>query len=178
MPAGIGIGLAAGQQMVIEMHYLNASPQPLTAHVTLEGETYRADEEFTPASAFITYAQSIEIAPHGVGSFDGSCAVPEGAKFFTMSTHAHRRATLTRVTDDGEMLFESDDWESPGGRTWDAEPFYEFGRSLDYHCEYQNDLGQTVRTGPSADTDEMCMAVGYFFPATEPVFCVDSYVIP
>ena len=37
---------------------------------------------------------------------------------------------------------------------------------------------ETVQTGDSAETDEMCMAVGYFFPATGPIFCLNSFVVP
>ena len=33
-------------------------------------------------------------------------------------------------------------------------------------------------SGSSALTDEMCMAVGYFFPADKAVFCINSNVLP
>jgi hypothetical protein len=35
-----------------------------------------------------------------------------------------------------------------------------------------------VTEGQSAATDEMCMAVGYFFPATAPKFCINSFAVP
>jgi hypothetical protein len=178
MPAGIGLSLGAQQKVVIEMHYLNPTPDPITAHVELHGEYYDAGEEFEPAATFVTYDQSISIPAESSGMAGDACAVPAGSKFFTLSTHAHKRATLTRVSDQGEMVFESTDWEHPGGRVWTEEPFYEFTGSLEYHCEYDNPAAVTVVDGPSAETNEMCMAVGYFFPATEPVFCIDGTTLP
>ncbi len=40
-----------------------------------------------------------------------------------------------------------------------------------------NPTSAAVKTGESAVTDEMCMAVGYFFPAERAVACLDSTVI-
>jgi hypothetical protein len=178
MPEGVGIALGAEQKIVIEMHYLNATTDPITAHVELTGDVYAADEDFTPAAAFITYNTEIEIPSHGSGSAGGACAVPDGSKFFALSTHAHKRAVHTQVSDDGEVVFESDNWEHPGAEYWGGEPFYEFGDKLTYECDYENDLDVDVVDGPSAVTDEMCMAVGYFFPADGPLVCFNDTVIP
>jgi hypothetical protein len=44
---------------------------------------------------------------------------------------------------------------------------------LTWTCTYDNtgsNKGMTVVAGPSALTNEMCMATGYFFPATGPKF--------
>jgi hypothetical protein len=180
MPEGVGIKLGANQKIVIEMHYLNATTAPLDAHVELTGEYFAEGEEFTPAAAYITYDSTISI-PAGVGqegTGGGSCALPDDAQFFALSTHAHRRAVLTRVTDGEDMVFESDNWDHPGVVQWDTGEFYAFGGNLDYHCDFVNDRGQTTTDGPSAETDEMCMAVGYFFPAEKAKFCIDSTVLP
>ena len=32
----------------------------------------------------------------------------------------------------------------------------------------------TIHSGPSAATNEMCMGVGWFFPGTAPIGCLDS----
>ena len=39
------------------------------------------------------------------------------------------------------------------------------------------DRDAVVTTGASAETDEMCMAVGYFYPAQRPAFCINSLVV-
>ena len=57
-------------------------------------------------------------------------------------------------------------------------PFYTFtSGTLTYECTYTNNgdnANSTIVSGPSAQTNEMCMGVGYFFPATGPRFCLNS----
>lgn len=178
MPEGVAMKVGARQPAIVQMHYFNATPEDLQAHVVINAETYAAGEAYTPAGAFITFNTQIEVPPNGTASAQGACSVPDGAQFFTLSTHAHRRATLTEVRDGDSLVFSSDDWEHPGTTDWAAPPHYSFSEKLSYRCEYQNDLAQTVTTGDSADTDEMCMAIGYFFPSEKPVFCINSLTVP
>jgi hypothetical protein len=174
MPAGVGMTVNAQQKLFVQMHYLNVTPNPISAHVVINAETYAEGEQYEPASPYITFNTEINLGPMEAGSVEGTCDVPAGKKFFTLSTHAHRRATRTYVMDGDTMLFDSDNWEHPGATDWRQAPYYEFNGALTYHCDYQNDLDQPVTTGDSADTDEMCMAVGYMFPATSPTYCLNS----
>lgn len=173
MPEGVGMRVRARQHLFVQMHYFNPTAAPIDAHVSIKAETYEPGETYVPASAFITFNTQIDLPPHGTGSAEGTCRLPKDAKFFTLSTHAHRRAVRTWVNDGPTKIFESEDWEHPGATDWRAAP-YTFSGHLTYHCDYQNDLDQQVTTGDSADTDEMCMAVGYFYPADAPVFCLNS----
>ena len=51
---------------------------------------------------------------------------------------------------------------------WQQAPFFNFpsGQGLFYSCSYQNDTATSIRVGQSAITNEMCMAVTYYFPAS------------
>lgn len=173
MPEGVGMTVNAQQNLYVQLHYINYSPnQSLTASAEIRAEHYAAGEEYIPAAAFITFHTGISIPPNGTATATGTCTnVPTG-QFFTLSTHAHRRAIHTQVNDGSTMVFESEDWEHPGATDWRASG-YTFDGPLVYSCDYQNDLDQTVNTGDSAATDEMCMAVGYFYPAPGgPEFCI------
>ncbi len=187
MPAGIGMQVNQGQKAYVQMHYFNASDAPIEASATIDAEAYAAGEAFTPAAAFVTYNTNINIPAGSTGMATGTCSVPAGTKFFTLGTHAHKRATLTRVSDGTTMVFESMNWEHPGARLWDANPFFSFASNqLTYRCEYDNRTGPTsgmpVREGDSAATDEMCMAVGYYFidgaTSARSRFCVNSLLVP
>ena len=153
MPTGVGMTVKAHQKLFVQMHYLNVTNAPITAHVTINADAYADGEEYEPAAPFITFNTQINLDPLGTGSAEGTCNVPAGVKFFTLSTHAHRRATHTWVKDGSNMVFDSTNWEHPGATDWRDAPYYEFGGSLTYHCDYQNDLDQQVTTGDSADTD-------------------------
>jgi len=178
MPKGVGMTVKARQHGYIQMHYLNPTLEPLEVAVAINGETFAPEETYIRAAAFVTYNTQIQI-PGGVGktaSAEGTCRVKPGISFFALSTHAHRRAVATTVLDADSIIFESDDWEHPGSKRWD-EPGYSFAGNLTYRCDYVNDSASPVVTGPSANTNEMCMAVGYFYPAQRPVFCINSLVV-
>lgn len=183
MPAGIGMQVDQGQQVFVQMHYFNATDAAIQASVTIDAEAYAAAESFTPAAAYVTYNTNINVPAGSTGMAQGTCAVPQGAKFFTLSTHSHRFSTLTRVTDGSDMVFESTQWEHPGQRLWASAPFFSFASNqLTYRCEYNNTSGQPVREGDSAQTDEMCMAVGYYFiegaSTLKSRICVNDFLLP
>jgi hypothetical protein len=176
----VGMLIPVGQPAVMQMHYLNSSDDMITVHVTLNGNAYDPNTQYTPAAAFVTYNTKIDI-PAGVGmtaSASGQCAVPSTQKFFTMTTHSHKQSVETMVTDGSSMILDSLDWEHATVDSWNA-PFYTFASGkLGYQCNYVNQGNAEIKAGPSAQTNEMCMAVGYNFPATKATFCVNSLVVP
>lgn len=183
MPPDIGMTVEAGQPAFLQMHYLNATDKPRQVRVSLNAETYSADQSYTPAAAYITYNSNISVPPGtpanpGTASAGGLCTVSSSAKFFSMSTHVHKQGTRTLVLDGGQTVFESTDWEHPGARLFEA-PYYSFASGgINYRCEYKNPTSRVVTDGDSAELDEMCMAVGYFFPAEKSIYCLNSTVAP
>jgi hypothetical protein len=184
MPSDDGTGtplamvVPANQPAFIQIHYQNPSELPLTSTVKVDAYALPADTAFTPTAAFITYNASIDIPPNAVNDVESrTCMTPAGAKFWFMSTHAHKQAMMMRVKDGANVVFESGDWEHPGQRDF-AAPYMSFASGkLTYECTYTN-LGDNatkrIISGPSAATDEMCMSYGYYFPAQRPAFCYDD----
>jgi len=178
LPDGVGMSVGADQKVVMQMHYLNATDQALDAHVTINGHTYEAGAPYEEIHAYVTYDDQIEIGPAQEGSAGGSCAVPEDARFIVMSTHSHRFTTRAQVLDGDQMLVDTDDWDHPALSSWPDAPFYQFTGNLNYRCEYFNDSNAPVLDGDSAETDEMCMAVGYFIGGDGPIGCLNSLAVP
>ncbi|MDX2091461.1 MAG: hypothetical protein SFX73_26610 [Kofleriaceae bacterium] len=185
LPDDDGTGLPLGQLIpagtfgYLEMHYLNATDAAIQAHVEVTAEALAAGAPYTQTAAFVTYNNDISIDPGATGDLESmSCATPVNAKFWTMSTHAHKQAVLTQVKDGASVVFSSDDWEHPGSKNWMETPFYSFASGrITYECTYDNvgdNKDRTVESGSSADTNEMCMATGYYFPATKPLLCINS----
>jgi len=160
-----------------QMHYLNATDGPLTVHVKLSAYALAAGAAYTQTDAYITYNQNISIAP-GAMNFPvtATCNAPPG-KFWLMSTHAHKQAVKTEVLDGSTSLFSSTEWEHPGAKEWDASPFYTMSTGkVTWTCTYTNtgdNAANTITAGTSAQTNEMCMATGYYFPSTGPKICLN-----
>lgn len=161
----LAIDLAPGTPMFFQMHYLNASDDPLTVNVTLNAEALDAGVAYTKTAAYITYNGSISIPNGSVGHVESSaCESNANAKFWMMSTHAHKQAVKTRVLNAGTEMYMDTDWEHPAPRMFmEPSSFFTFSGDLTYECTYDNNTGRTISDGDSAVTDEMCMAVGYYF---------------
>ena len=161
-----------------QMHYVNAGDTPLTASVTLQAYALPPEQSFTRTDLFGTYNADISIPPMATNfKVSATCDVTSGAKFWSMSTHAHKQAVATEVREGTQMLFQSQDWEHPGTTEWRAPDFYEFKGQMTWECTYDNvgsNKDRTVTDGQSARTNEMCMATGYYFPAAGPRGCVKS----
>jgi len=170
-----------GTQGYFQMHYFNATDTAVTAHVTVSAyallpEIAEHVGNYTKVDLFGTYNNDISIPPHAVNlTISATCPVVD-ANFFQMSSHSHKQSVGTAIKEGtGAMVVESSDWEHPAIERWDS-PFYHFDSgNLTWECTYTN-LGdnqdRTVRSGQSAATDEMCMAIGYYFPASGPKGCV------
>jgi hypothetical protein len=173
--------IPANTAAFFQMHYLNATDAPLTVQVVLDAFALEANETYTKTSPYVTFNGNISIPPGATNDVESqTCTTPAGGKFWLTSTHAHKQAIHTAVKDAGSMVFESTDWEHPGAQTFmTPDTFFTFASGkLTYECTYANPGTNTIQTGDSAATDEMCMQVGYFFPASKPVFCYNNFIVP
>jgi len=192
LPADDGNGMPVGQLIksgqsgFIQMHYLNATDAKIHAHVELNAYAYDEGVQVTPAAPFVTFNTRIDLQPATssltptTGMVNGNCNIASDAKFYVMSTHTHKQGVHTFVMDGATTVFDSTSWEHPGAKTWDTAPFYSFtSGKLTYQCEYLNPNNYGIRTGDSAVTDEMCMAIGYYFPAVGGTghFCLNSSMV-
>lgn len=179
----VGMDVNPGQAGFIQMHYLNTGDTDITVHVTLNGEAYDAGVQATKTFAYITFSGNIDILPNAQGYTNtNTCAIPATSKVWLMSTHAHKQAVHTEVRDGAasstNVVFSSDDWEHPGAKAWMTNPFYTFASGkLTYACTYNNPTSREIKTGDSAQTDEMCMATGYYFPATKATICYNNLIV-
>jgi hypothetical protein len=179
---GMGKPLAqevpASSQGYFQMHYVNTSDAVLTANVTLKAYALPAGKEFTKTDLFATYNNDISIPP-GATNYKVSATCDVVLKnFWSLSSHSHKQSIATAVFEGTNQVFASTDWEHPGTQEWRAPSFFMFeSGKLTWECTYNNTGDNALRTvtaGQSAKTDEMCMATGYFFPASGPKGCVMS----
>lgn len=185
MPTDDGMGLPLAQLIpantpgYIQMHYLNTGDEVLTVHVALSAYALPATTMYTRTDMFATYNADISIPPNAMGyTVTATCDVFD-KKFWQMSSHSHKQSVATAVLDGSNMVFSSTDWEHPGERTWDLSAgYYQFQNpSITWSCTYDNtgtNASRTITDGQSAQTNEMCMATGYYFPANGAKGCIMS----
>ena len=189
MPANVGLAVANGTQLILNMHFIN--PTSATMYPQIKINLLFAKNVMYQAGTMVSFNSQIDVpaataAGPGTQTVNGTCTAPAGAKFFTMSTHTHKHATAawvdyihngqtTEVVHTGtEATYPADqeqgsgvDWEHPGVGLWTAPNFLTIvsGDSFTYHCSYSNTASTAVTVGETAASNEMCMAIGYYFPA-------------
>lgn len=174
MPAGVGLPFTAGTQLTLNMHFINTGTT--TVSPVLKLNVLYGKNIMYKAAAMVSFNVGINIpagttAMPGTQTVTGSCTAPTGSKFFLMSTHTHKHATAADVNyvSGGQSMniVHSTDWEHPDVGTWDTPNFLttKAGDSFTYSCAYSNTDPWTVTVGETAAKNEMCMAIGYFFPA-------------
>ncbi len=143
------------------------------------------------AGVVTSFNTSIDIPPAtaagpGKQTVSGTCQVPVGSNFFQMATHTHKHATVatidytsggqtTRLVYTGEaQTYPPDqvpgtgtDYEHPGVAMWNSPSFLTLkaGDSFNYSCSYENSGTTAVTVGETAASNEMCMMMGYYYPA-------------
>jgi hypothetical protein len=195
LPSDDGTGKPVGQIIkanspaYIQMHYLNAGETTLMAQVVVNAYAYPTGTVFTQTEPFISYNANISIPPHATNVVQAqTCAAPTGLNFWEMSTHAHKQAIDEQVSDGSNVLVDSTDWSHPAETLWNQPSFYQFTDNFTYSCTYDNTLpctdpndpcnaDDTVQSGPSAATNEMCMGVGWYFPGSQPTVCINSLTL-
>jgi Copper type II ascorbate-dependent monooxygenase, C-terminal domain len=189
MPANVGLAVANGTQLILNMHFIN--PSTTTMYPQIKLNLLYAQNVKYQAGTMVSFNSQIDVpaataAGPGTQTVNGTCTAPTGAQFFTMSTHTHKHATAawvdyihngatTEIVHTGtETTYPADqepgsgvDWEHPGVGLWTAPNFLTVssGDSFTYHCSYSNTGSTPVTVGETAASNEMCMAIGYYFPA-------------
>jgi hypothetical protein len=172
MPDGVAMVLGSRQRVVFDSHYINTTQAPLHVKITLNVNL--AHGTFQKAQSLVSFNTGIFIPANGMQTVEGDCMPGAGAKFFVMLTHTHKRgilATINRKLAGGQMgeeLVRTTDWEHAQTKTWGPPGFLTFapGEMFHYTCSYMNDRDSVVTAGTSADANEMCMAITYYYPAS------------
>jgi hypothetical protein len=188
-PANVGLSIPANTQLILNMHFINPGSTTLTPQIKVN-LLYAQNVKYQ-AGTMVSFNTSINIpaataSGPGTQTVSGTCSAPTGANFFTMSTHTHKHATAawidyvhngttTEIVHTGtETTYPTDqepgsgvDWEHPGVGLWTAPNFLtvQAGDTFTYHCAYTNTQSNAVTVGETAANNEMCMAIGYYYPA-------------
>jgi hypothetical protein len=165
-PRDVGRLFEAAHGLRVQIHYLNASSQTVRAEIAV---TIRAsDPDAVPVHAAQIFINtfSINIPPYSAGTANNRCSVPKDINVFSATSHMHQRGKLfTARADDGQLLYETNEWAEPPPWTLSPPRKIKAGGAILIHCDYQNDTDAPLYFGESAATNEMCVFVGSYYPA-------------
>lgn len=186
LPEGVAYTLAPNQMIKLEMHYLNATDEPVDATATVD--FYLADPSTIQHEANILFIGSpdIDIGPNQPFNLKQFFKVPNyvdlsQSKIFAITGHTHHFGTDMQVrtapAKDGPFTsvykpvpFE---WNEPITTTHKPEFMIPSGGGFEFECSYMNTSNQQVGFGESAN-DEMCFFWAYYYPSQGSKVCVHT----
>jgi hypothetical protein len=188
MPAGVGLPMPAGTQVVVNMHFINPGTTAIYPKLKLN-LLFAKDIQYT-AGVVTSFNTSINIPAAtatgpGKQTVSGTCTAPVGAHFFQMATHTHKHGVVATINlnsggqttplvyTGAAQTYPADqtpgtgtDYQHPGVAVWNAPNFLtvKSGDSFAYSCSYENNGSSPVTVGQTAASNEMCMMMGYYYP--------------
>jgi len=173
LPKGIAHKFQPGEVMILEAHYINSTDHDLDAHVEMITHTMNVDDVEQEAGSIFFNNVNINVPPKGTSHSEMTCTLPQDINLALLWSHMHARGTkFVAETDDMDAakalgtLYEEADWAEPRPRVYPSDPpvVLHAGSRIKFGCDFQNDTDKPFRFGQSAETGEMCILHGMYWP--------------
>jgi hypothetical protein len=173
LPAGVGVTIPANSVLMFQTHYINASKKDLPARADLGLDVAPADTIKQKAGFLLFYDPFIDLPPHAKATSGIRCDVPTDINLLNGFTHYHQRGTAMKVyldpnesTPTATPFFQTTDWEHPADYVGPTP--IKGGSVIRFQCDYDNTTSaDEIFQGPNAQTSEMCVFAGLYYPAAE-----------
>ena len=175
MPAGVAVRVPAGKQLVLNVHVLNATPQPLSGRTGIE--VVRTDPSKVQHEAEILFANNTNLSiPPGASTQTGNCTLDADSTVFALIGHMHlagKHFTTTAAPGNGPptvLLDEDYNFDQQTLVSLDPPAVLNKGDVVQTSCTYQNEGPDTLTFGESTTKNEMCISIMYRYPAVAATF--------
>jgi hypothetical protein len=171
MPAGTTRVINEGISIILQMHYLNASDKPVKTLSSVDLELAEEGEALQEVGTLIVGTLNLNLPPQKITDVKSTCTKHGKLEHvFAAFPHMHQLGTALAVTAgaDGSMpVVTVPKWDFRDQGTALINPPLGIGADLPIQtrCSFNNTTAKTVKFGLNT-SDEMCMTVLYFWPAS------------
>jgi hypothetical protein len=170
LPPGIGLETSPSQVLLFQVHYLNATASSLDVKVDVQLTLDTGNDIVQKAGIFFFYDPFIDVPAGAMAKASMRCPVPDDITLLYASSHYHARgdgygAYIDPAVDQlaTKPFYTSSSWSSPPNQQMSMP--IKGGSRLRFECDYDNSAGTAgYFQGPSAQTNEMCMFIGIYYP--------------
>lgn len=178
LPPGLNFRLPAGQALMINTHWLNATDEPVDGQAVLDVKFAPASDSRVIADLFANNGDSFTVPANGTATHDVNCVLPQDLNFAMVTNHMHTYGTmayseLVHANGTKEMLVEDPVWSpeeqfNPRYKQFSVESpkVAHAGDTFHTHCEWNNTTSRA-----QLFPDEMCDGIGFYFPSHGQLVC-------
>jgi hypothetical protein len=168
-PDGVALHLPPNAVVLMNTHYLNASPhaETVTARINLWGSP--AANGAQEAGVMFFYNFYIRVPPNGSSTARMRCPIPRDVTLLNAQSHMHARGVgyAADLLDAGgkvqSELYRNQSWSDVPVKDFSPGLPLPAGSAIDYRCDYQSHEARTILQGFKT-RDEMCMFIGIYYP--------------
>jgi hypothetical protein len=177
LPPGVAHVFAPGEILIMTAHYLNVTDAAIDSMIEFRLHTMDPQQVKQEAGTFFLINTQLNIPAHTEVTFTKSCPITKDLNLGLLWSHMHARGYAFRAwTDDpvatmqlGGDVYDQpgpDGWEEPHVQAYPADPpiTLHAGSKLMISCTYHNATTRTFTFGSSAETAEMCLLHGMYWP--------------
>jgi hypothetical protein len=167
-PPGVGLKIAAGQTLILQLHLFNPSGEQLTGTSGIEVVEVEPSEVEQEADLFLPGPLDFALEPNQETSVSSTCTLGVPQSVFAIFPHMHQLGTHFKATltvGGTESVLHDDDYQ------FDHQAFIPFdpvaldqGDSITTQCTWNNTKSVPVGWGESSES-EMCFSIMYRYPA-------------
>jgi hypothetical protein len=162
-PDGVGHKLTAGEQLVLQLHLLNAAAEAVTDRVEIVmHRSHAADPR--PVGTYVFGTLNVMLPPAQQSQIRGVCELEEKVELIAAFPHMHLLGQSLRFETGPseaalEQVFERNPYDFDDQALTPIELTLDVGDFARVTCDYDNPYQQPITFGEST-TNEMCFFVG------------------
>jgi hypothetical protein len=166
-PTDVGLKVAAGTQLHLNLHLYNASDDPIGDESAI---WVKSQATPPPMLAEMVFAGKIVFSVGtGTREITGGCNVSTGFKLFALWPHMHKLANHQKfevIRNASSNVLWDADYDFNEQRYYGQTPEFDVlsGDQIKVTCRYDNNTGHSVGFGDSSD-NEMCFTGMYRYPS-------------
>ena len=166
-PAGVALRLPANAALDFNVHYVNKGAAPITGEAYANLHTVDASQVQHVASTLFLSNDGLSLPPMQRTTQTRRFTFATETRVLALSSHMHKLGGRFQIrvsggARDGELVYESTDWEHPEMVTFQPALVLAAGQGLISVITYDNNTNRTVTFGLTSE-DEMGIIFGYAY---------------
>lgn len=169
LPDGVSIPLDPHQQLLIQVHWVNISNDPVSPSVQVDFEPTSEPAQKHLAVGF-GVAEDVRIDPHQKKQVGGWVPLPDGAKVIAMMGHFHERGegyradVRKRGSQGGRSIYEAGGEQTFVFRRYETPEPVGNDEGVAFICDINNFTQKEITYGANVADQEHCNVAVYYEP--------------